>query len=231
VTGLAVRLRSVVHEYDAEGERVRALRGVDLDVPAGSSCAVVGPSGSGKSTVLHLLAGLARPTAGELWVGEHAVHALTERQLGALRSGSVAVLLQSPGQTLLPWATAAENVELVRRAGGRGTRRAGRGTAGLLDRLGLAGVADRPVAGLSGGEQQRVALAAALVHRPGLLLADEPTSQLDRATRDATLALLDEVRRESGATLLLTTHDPALAATADAVVHLRDGHLVAPGAA
>jgi putative ABC transport system ATP-binding protein len=225
VTGLAVRLKGVVHDYHAEGEQVHALRGVDLDVPAGASHVVVGPSGSGKSTVLHLLAGLARPTAGELWVGDSPVHALAERQLRELRSDSVAVLLQSPGQTLLPYASARENVELVRRRGGRRSGRDGRPTAELLDRLGLAAVAERPVAGLSGGEQQRVAIAACLVHRPGLVLADEPTSQLDRHTRDEVLALLDEVRHEFGATLLMTTHDPALTAHADAVSQMVDGRL------
>jgi putative ABC transport system ATP-binding protein len=225
VTGLAVRLRGVAHEYVSADSRVQALRGVDLDVPAGAWHVLVGPSGSGKSTVLHLLAGLVRPTRGEVHVGPDALHLLPERRLRALRAGPVAVLLQAAGQTLLPWASARQNVELVRRTCAvRDPERAGP----LLDRLGLTGVADRPVARLSGGEQQRVALAAALVTRPGLLLVDEPTSQLDRGRRDAVLALLHAARAASGATVVLTTHDPAAAVGADAVWRVADG-LLSPG--
>jgi ABC-type lipoprotein export system ATPase subunit len=213
-TGLPLRLVDVTRTYVAD-ELVVALDRVDLEVTAGSSIALVGPSGSGKSTVLTLLAGLARPDSGEVWIGEHPLHSLPQRRLHALRSRTVAAVLQVPGAGLLPWATARANLALM----------GGAGHDELLDRLGLTAVADTVVARLSGGEQQRVALATALVHRPAVLLLDEPTSQLDARSREAALELLAEVAAVEHATVVVATHDEEVAAVTDRVVRVRDGRL------
>ena len=222
MTGLEVRLVDVTRTYVAD-ELVVALDRVDLVVPPGSTTALVGPSGSGKSTVLTLLAGLQRPDSGEVHVGEHAVHALPQRALQRLRADTIAAVLQVPGAGLLPWASARESLELVRTAAT--SREPGRSPDELLDRLGLRDVADAPVSRLSGGEQQRVALATALVHRPSVLLLDEPTSQLDARSREAALALLRDVHEQEHATLVIATHDEDAAAVADDVVRVRDGRL------
>jgi ABC-type lipoprotein export system ATPase subunit len=219
----AISVRGVTHRYD--GTAVNTLTNVDLDVAPGSFVALMGPSGCGKSTLLSLLAGLLRPSAGEIWIGDEPVHRLTERRLLRLRATTVAVVLQSSGQTLLPYASVRQNLGWVRRSARWPGSPGGRDIDELLDRLYLTALADRQVAGLSGGEQQRVALAASLVHVPSVLLVDEPTSQLDATTREAALELLDDIRRESAATMLLATHDPAVAGRADQHWRMRDGHL------
>ena len=222
-TGLEVVLYDVTHTYTSD-EVVVALDRADLVVPPGGSVALVGPSGSGKSTVLTLLAGLQRPVEGEVRVGEHVLSALSQRRLQALRAQTIAAVLQVPGAGLLPWASARQNLDLVRRA----ARAKGKGRAPeeLLGRLGLEQVADAPVARLSGGEQQRVALATALVHRPAVLLLDEPTSQLDARSRGAALELLREVHDEEHATIVIATHDEEVAEITDAVVRVQDGRLL-----
>ncbi|HUR13492.1 MAG TPA: ATP-binding cassette domain-containing protein [Mycobacteriales bacterium] len=222
-TGLEVVLRDVTHTYTTD-EVVVALDRADLTVAPGGSVALVGPSGSGKSTVLTLLAGLQRPDEGEVRIGDHVVSSLPQRRLHALRAETVAAVLQVPGAGLLPWASARENLDLVRRAA-RATRE-GRSPEELLARLGLEQVADAPVARLSGGEQQRVALATALVHRPSVLLLDEPTSQLDARSRGAALALLREVHDEEHATIVIATHDREVAGITDDVVWVQDGRLL-----
>jgi putative ABC transport system ATP-binding protein len=219
----AIGVRGLSHRYD--GTAVNTLTDIHLDVPAGAYVALMGPSGCGKSTLLSLLAGLLRPSTGEIWIGDEPVHRLPERRLLRLRATTVAVVLQSSGQTLLPYATVRQNLTWVRRSARWSGSPAGRPVDELLDRLYLTELADRPVAGLSGGEQQRVALAASLVHVPSVLLVDEPTSQLDEASRDAALELLDDVRRDAGATMLVATHDPAVADRADQHWRMRDGQL------
>lgn len=222
-TGLEVFLYDVTHTYRTD-EVVVALDRADLAVAAGGSVALFGPSGSGKSTVLTLLAGLQKPDEGEVRVGEHVLSSLPQRRLQALRAETVAAVLQVPGAGLLPWASARENLDLVRRAA-RATRD-GRSAEELLARLGLEQVADAPVARLSGGEQQRVALATALVHRPSVLLLDEPTSQLDARSRGAALALLQEIHDEEHATIVIATHDEEVARITDRVVWVQDGRLL-----
>jgi ABC-type lipoprotein export system ATPase subunit len=222
----AISIRDLTHRYDRA--TTETLTDVQLDIATGAFVALMGPSGCGKSTLLSLLAGLLRPSAGEIWIGTEPVHRLTERRLLRLRATTVAVVLQSSGQTLLPYATVRQNLSWVRRGARWPRRPPGRPVDELLDRLYLTRLADRPVAGLSGGEQQRVALAASLVHVPSVLLVDEPTSQLDETTRDAALDLLDDVRREAGATMLIATHDPAVAQRADQRWRMRDGRLAAP---
>jgi putative ABC transport system ATP-binding protein len=197
------------------------LDAVDLVVARGEFVAVLGPSGSGKSTLLGLVAGLDRATSGEVFLDGAPVHALGEDALALLRRRKVGFVFQS--FHLLPNLTARENVllplELLRRAG------AGRRADELLATVGLAERAHHYPTQLSGGEQQRVALARAFAHEPSHLLADEPTGNLDGATGERVLALFRELHRAAAATVLLVTHDPAVAALADRLVTLRDGRI------
>jgi len=222
--GLAVRCEDVVHVYRSREEDLVALRGVDLTVDAGESLALLGPSGSGKSTLLSLLGGLLKPSAGRLWIGDEEITALGPRALLALRAERVTTVLQGAARNLLPYATAADNIRFARRPLGRAARRAGPPPQQLLDSLGLGHLADAPVGRLSGGEQQRTAMAVAVANGPGLLLADEPTSSLDVASRDATLDLLDRIHA-SGTTVVVVTHDPVVADRAGRQVRMRFGRV------
>jgi putative ABC transport system ATP-binding protein len=217
----AVSFRSVTKIY-AGGQAVVALDGLDLEVEAGQFLALVGESGSGKSTLLHLAGGIDRPTSGQIRVGEKDVGALPERDLVLYRRREVGLVFQF--FNLLPHLTVRENVELPRRldASADAAERA----AQLLSRVGLAGRAQAHPYELSGGEMQRVAIARALVTGARLLLADEPTGNLDSRNGETVLSLLSEIRRERGVTLLLATHSAAAAARADRIVHLRDGKLL-----
>ena len=194
---------------------------VDLEIEAGESVAILGPSGSGKSTLLALMAGLDRPTEGEVRVDGEAIQALSEDALALLRRRKIGFVFQS--FQLLGNLTAKENVMLpLELLDARDTET--RADA-LLAAVGLAERGHHYPTQLSGGEQQRVAIARAFATRPPILLADEPTGNLDSANGDRVLALLDELRRESGTTLVLVTHDPSVAARADRLVHLRDGRV------
>jgi putative ABC transport system ATP-binding protein len=205
------------------GERLlTVLDGVDLAVAAGESVAVLGPSGSGKSTLLALAAGLDRPTAGEVLLDGEPIHGLSEDRLALLRRRKVGFVFQS--FQLLGNLTARENVLLPLEIAG--ARDAGRRADELLAEVGLAERGHHYPAQLSGGEQQRVALARAFATRPPLLLADEPTGNLDSATGRRVLEALAALRAREGTTLVLVTHDPAVAAIADRLVHLADGRIV-----
>lgn len=225
MTGLRVRCEDVSHTYAVEDDQVLALDHVDLDVAAGEAVALLGPSGSGKSTLLTLLAGLLRPTEGRVQVGQYDVHGMTERQLLEMRSAEVAVVLQNPGRNLLPYASAAENVLFAQLASTQRRRRPPTTPATLLERLGLAPLAAARAGLLSGGEQQRLALAVALANGPGLLLADEPTSQLDAANRDQVLELFTAANADFGTTLVVVTHDPEVGRALGRTVSLRDGRV------
>jgi putative ABC transport system ATP-binding protein len=215
-----VSFRSVTKVY-AGGQDVVALDGLDLEIAAGEFIGLVGESGSGKSTLLHLAGGIDRPTSGEIRVGGRDVGALPEGELVLYRRRDVGMVFQF--FNLLPHLTVRENVELPRRLDGGHDAPARAGE--LLARVGLASREGAHPYELSGGEMQRVAIARALASGARLLLADEPTGNLDSRNGDAVLALLDEVRRERGVTLLLATHSKAAAARADRVVALRDGRL------
>ena len=218
-----LRLRGVTRDYPAGDRRVAALRDVDLDVARGESVAITGRSGSGKSTLLNVVSGIDRPTAGTVDVGGAALHAMSEHALTAWRGRHVGIVFQQ--FHLLPTLSVADNVLLAmdfvrvipacdRRARARW----------LLERVGLADHAAKPPGALSGGEQQRAAVARALANDPSLLVADEPTGNLDSRTSDAIVALLLE-QVADGRTLLVVTHDAAIASRLGRTVTLDDGRV------
>ncbi|GIJ48591.1 putative ABC transporter ATP-binding protein [Virgisporangium aliadipatigenens] len=221
----AVVARDLSRTYELDGVSVPALRGVSLEVAAGDYVALVGPSGSGKSTLMHLLGGLDRPTAGELLIGGRDVNRLDPAAMATLRNETIGFVFQA--FHLLPRTTAVDNVALplVYRGGIRAAERRRRATA-MLARVGLGHRLDHRPNQLSGGEQQRVAIARALVTDPVVLLADEPTGNLDTATGQSVLTLLEEINAERGVALIMVTHDLEVAARARRRITMRDGVIV-----
>jgi len=217
-----ISVRALSMRLSSGGREVNVLTDVSLDVPAGQFLAIAGPSGSGKSTLLGLIAGLDQPTAGRIEVAGVEITGLDEDGLARFRRDRIGYVFQS--FHLLPTLTAAENVAVPLELAGE-TDAAAR-AAGLLAEVGLTERAHHYPVQLSGGEQQRVAVARAMARRPALLLADEPTGNLDSATGKQIIELLVGMNRRLGATLVLVTHDTALAAHADRVVTLRDGRIV-----
>ena len=220
-SGKVVTLVDACRHYQRGEEVVRALDGVSLEVASGESIALVGASGSGKSTLLNLVSAVDRPTSGRVEVCGVELATASENDLLGLRRRCIGLVFQA--FHLVPHLTAEENIALPLALDGRSDP--GR-VADLLRRVGLAHRRSHYPSELSGGEQQRTALARALVHRPRLLVADEPTGNLDSRTGSAVLELLAELRREEGAALLLATHDESVAAAADRVVHLHDGRIL-----
>ena len=220
---IVVRTVNLSRRYEMGDAFVDALRGVDLTITRGEFVALVGPSGSGKSTVLNLIGGLDRPTDGEVWINGTELSASDERTLTQHRRQHVGFVFQS--FNLLPRLTAEENVALPLMFGGIPEWERLARAQMLLERVGLgARLGHRPTQ-LSSGEQQRVAIARALVGQPALLLADEPTGNLDTVTGAEIMQLLKTLNQEQGLTLLVVTHDPEVAAFADRVVRLRDGQV------
>jgi putative ABC transport system ATP-binding protein len=218
-----IYLRGVGKTYAGSGARCTALADVDLQVWRGEFVAITGQSGSGKSTLLHLLGGLDRPSSGEVQVDGQAVHTLPERALARWRGRSVGIVFQF--FQLMPSLTAVENVMLPMDLAAHWPARERRQRAlSLLDRLGVVGQADRLPAAMSGGQQQRVAVARALANEPALLLADEPTGNLDSHNAAALLDLLGELVA-AGQTLVMVTHDPAVLRRAHRTVSLVDGRV------
>ena len=215
--------RGLSREHGQSQSLVRAVDEVDLDVPAGETLAVMGPSGCGKSTLLHLLGGLERPTGGEVWLAGQRIDTLSERSLARMRRRSVGFVFQT--FHLMEELSAAENVELPALLAGRSPRAARRRAAELLERVGLTDRVRHLPSNLSGGECQRVAIARALVNEPLVVLADEPTGNLDTAATLDVLRLFQELR-SAGQTLLIVTHDERVAATADRLVSMCDGTFV-----
>ncbi|HEX5290779.1 MAG TPA: ABC transporter ATP-binding protein, partial [Streptosporangiaceae bacterium] len=218
-----LRASSITKIFHADGGQVPAVRGVDLTLHRGQFVAVMGPSGSGKSTLLHLLGGLERPTSGEIWLDGRRVDTLSQARWAVLRRRHVGFVFQF--FNLLSNMTVADNVELAALMGGATRRQAAQRRDELLGELGLRGRADAAPARLSGGEQQRVALARAMANRPSLLLADEPTGNLDSAASRAVLRLLSRAHAD-GQTILLVTHDARVASAAERVICLSDGMIV-----
>ncbi|MER6189344.1 ABC transporter ATP-binding protein [Streptomyces cyaneofuscatus] len=217
----AVRLRSVTRSYGRAGGEVRALNQVDLDIPRSTFTAVMGPSGSGKSTLLHCTAGLDRPTAGQVFLGDTELTGLSEKRLTRLRRGRIGFVFQA--FNLLPSLTAAQNVALPLRLAGRRPDRTQ--VLEALEQVGLRERARHRPGELSGGQQQRVALARALVTRPEVLFGDEPTGALDSTTGRGVLGLLRSMV-DDGRTVIVVTHDPVAASFADRVLVLANGRIV-----
>jgi putative ABC transport system ATP-binding protein len=219
-----VRLRGVTKQHVVGERPFTALHGIDLDVRAGECVAVIGKSGSGKTTLIHLLTGIDGATSGEIVVGARALHGLSQRALTAWRGRHVGLVFQSP--QLLPTLTVAENVTLPMDFLAALPARARRPRAlALLDRLGIADQADKLPAALSGGQQQRAAIARALANDPPIVVADEPTGNLDSATADDVMALLASLARD-GKTVLTATHERELQRFFTRTVTLRDGRVV-----
>ncbi len=219
------------HIYRLAGHEVVSLQGVDLAVDRGEMVALLGPSGSGKSTLLSILGGLERPSAGRVLVEGEDLAKLPETALTAFRRRRVGFVWQVPARNLLPHVSAAENLELPMTLAGLPAARRRRRAQVLLGAVDLDGVGGRQVRALSGGEQQRLAVAVALANNPPLLLADEPTSQLDRANVARVVEILHTARDELGTTVVVVTHDPEVADRMDRTVTIRDGRVGAEGRA
>jgi ABC-type lipoprotein export system ATPase subunit len=218
-----LRARGLRKEHGRGDGLVHAVDGVDLDVAAGETLAVMGPSGCGKSTLLHLLGGLDRPTAGEIRLAGEPVDQLSERALARLRRDAVGFVFQA--FHLMDELTAAENIELPALLAGRSPRAARRRALGLLEQVGLADRARHLPSALSGGQRQRVAIARALTNDPLVVMADEPTGNLDSEATIEVLRLFEGLH-EAGQTLVIVTHDARVAATADRLITMRDGVFV-----
>ena len=222
-TAAAIRAVDLTRTFEVGETTVEALRSINLEVERGQFVALVGPSGSGKSTLLNLVGGLDRPTDGELWINGEELSASKEKALTDHRRRRVGFVFQS--FNLLPRLTAMENVALPLMFVGVPERERMERAGQLLDQVGLSDRLDHRPTQLSGGEQQRVAIARALVNRPAIILADEPTGNIDTATGAEIMDLLRRLNREQGVTLLLVTHDPEAAGFADRVIQLRDGRM------
>ncbi len=219
---VVVMARELSKRYGEGDTAVDALHGVDVDIMRGKLTAVMGPSGSGKSTMMHILAGLDRPTSGTVTVDGIEITALKERALTMLRREKIGFIFQT--FNLLPMLSAAENVELPLAIAGR--RAEGEWLRSLIDDVGLSDRTTHRPAELSGGQQQRVAIARALVTKPAVLFADEPTGNLDSKTGEEVLGLLRRSVSDYGQTIVMVTHDAHAAAIADRIVFLKDGEIV-----
>ncbi len=217
----AVNTEAVCKTYNTDGIAVEAVRDVTVQVEPGEFVVLAGPSGSGKTTLLNLFGGLTRPTRGRVWVDGRELSDMPERKLARLRLERIGFVFQA--YNLLPVLTALENAEfsLLLRGMGREERR--RRVMDLFARIGMAGLEDRMPRKLSGGQQQRVAVARAVVGEPALVLADEPTANLDRATSDALLDLMVTLNRDLGTTFVFATHDAHLMERAQRLICLVDG--------
>jgi putative ABC transport system ATP-binding protein len=222
-----ISIRGLRKTYHAGEVDVHALRGVDLDVRPGEFVAIVGPSGSGKSTLFHIVGGLTPPTSGTIHIGGRDLLGMSEGERTELRRSSVGFVFQK--YNLLPTLTARDNIEIARDiARKKGTHKNGPLDPEFQEVLKLLGIEsrlDHKPRALSGGEQQRVAIARAIVNRPAILLADEPTGNLDTENSNAVLALLRDLNQRLGQTILMITHNPEAASYGHRIVRMRDGHI------
>ncbi|MFN4285959.1 MAG: ABC transporter ATP-binding protein [Lacibacter sp.] len=218
-----LRCKNIQKRYGA----LEVLRGVDLSVQAGEIVSLVGSSGAGKSTLLHILGTLDAPDAGTVWLGDTELTSLRGRQLAAYRNSHIGFIFQF--HHLLPEFTALENVCIPGWLGRRSKTEVRQRARQLLERMGLGNRMDNKPAALSGGEQQRVAVARALINRPAVVLADEPTGNLDSVNARELHRLFFELRREMNQTFLIVTHNEELAAQCDRTIHMKDGRIVEAG--
>jgi putative ABC transport system ATP-binding protein len=214
-------LTKIFHVGDVD---VPALRGVDLSVQRGEFVAIVGPSGSGKSTLFNILGGLTPPTSGSIHIDGRDLLAMTDAERTNLRKTSVGFVFQK--YNLLPTLTARDNIEIARHIAGRKSYADDPQFEEILNLLGIRDRLNHKPRALSGGEQQRVAIARAIVNHPALLLADEPTGNLDTENSEAVLCVLRDLNQRLGQTILMITHNPEAAAFANRIVKMRDGHIV-----
>ena len=211
--------------YKPADLEVVALRGVDLEVASGELAGIVGASGSGKTTLLNILAGLERPSAGRIRVGERDLLDISEQELVAYRRREVGFVWQATGRNLVPYLNVRDNIELPQAIAGAGRRHRRQRAAELLDALQMSDKSRRYPAELSGGEQQRVAIAVALANNPPLLLADEPTGELDTNMAEDVFRMLQRINRQFGVTVIIVTHYAGIARWVDRVVRIRDGRI------
>jgi len=219
-----IRIRGLTKGYQRGGQAIPVLQGIDLDVRAGEFVALMGPSGSGKSTLLNLIAGIDQPSGGSIAINGVDIAGLGEGALADWRASTVGFIFQF--YNLIPVLSAFENVELPLLLTNLSRRQRQERVAAVLELVGLSDRADHLPNELSGGQQQRVAIARALVGDPLLIVADEPTGDLDRSTGEEVLSLLDQLVTEQGKTIVMVTHDPKAAARAGRLVHLEKGVLV-----
>jgi ABC-type lipoprotein export system ATPase subunit len=220
-----IRCEGLVKIYKTADLEVVALQGLDLEVEQGDMVAVVGASGSGKSTLLNILAGLDLPSAGKAMVAGHDLLGMRSRERTLYRRAAVGFVWQQTARNLLPYLTAARNIELPMALAGASRRDRRARVAELLEMMGLADRADHHPRQLSGGQQQRVAIAVALANRPLVILADEPTGELDTSTSAEVLAALRHVNEETGVTGFIVTHDPLVSESVARTVRIRDGRI------
>lgn len=223
-----VSARGLSRTYQQESIPVHALRDVDFDMYPGEFVSLAGPSGSGKSTLLNIVGGLDRPDTGTLTVAGESLNELSASQLSDLRLRKLGFVFQS--YNLIPVLSAQENVEFVMQLQGMPAAERARRARDMLARLGLAGMESRRPGELSGGQQQRVAIARAVVSEPALLLADEPSANLDSSTTRELLELLQQLNREQGVTILTATHDPMVMEYATRHIAMRDGGIISDDA-
>ena len=221
---LAVNLKDVRKTYRTGPIDVPALRGVTLNVGAGEFAAAAGPSGSGKTSLLNIIGGLDRADTGDIWVAGQNLQVLSSGELAHLRLQRIGFVFQT--YNLLPVLTALENAEFTLLLQGMPARKRREKVEKLFSEIGLAGLEDRRPAELSGGQQQRVAVARAMVTVPALILADEPTANLDSASAIALLDVMEQLNRTTGTTFLFSTHDPQVMERAHRLIRLRDGQVV-----
>jgi putative ABC transport system ATP-binding protein len=223
--GTAASLRGVVHLYPSSDGDVVALRGVDLDVRPGESVALLGPSGAGKSTVLGLLAGNFVASSGQVLVGDEDIGRMSGDRLARLRATQVSLVVQGADNNLLPYATATENLWFAQQGVRHRQGRHDRTPRELLELFGLTAMAERPAGRLSSGQCQQIAVLAGIAPGPRLLLLDEPTSRLGPADRDEVVDLVARISAELGTTVVVVTHDPAVAERMTRTVTIRDGRV------
>ena len=216
-----LQLQNVSRLYHQGGETIRALNGVDLTLRRGEFVAIAGPSGSGKTTLLNVSVGLDRPTEGKVWVGGQDLTGMSGPQLAQLRLNKVGFIFQS--YNLVPVLSAEENAELILLLRGLPAAERKRSVLQVLKEVGLEGLENRRPSELSGGQQQRVAVARAIVAEPALVLADEPTANLDSETAFALIDLMEKLNQEQDTTFLFSTHDPRVMKRAKRIIHLLDG--------
>jgi len=222
--GALIRTRDVKKVYQDNGVPVNAVRGVDLEVRSGEFAAIVGPSGSGKTTFLNLISGLDTPTEGEVWLAGRKISTMSGRELSDYRRDHIGFIFQA--YNLIPVLSVEENIEYIMLLQGLDKSERHKRVQKVLAELGLDGFADRLPTKLSGGQQQRVAVARAIVSEPDLVLADEPTANLDSTTSKELIELMLSLNQKHGITFLISTHDPLVIELAPRQITLRDGTIV-----